>query len=1007
MTNRNLQNILKLGISLSVLFTAYAHATEVTNWAELNSAASGDITVVADIQAEESPTTISLTSTSPQVIDGGGYSLTGASGYRIQKTSGTDLTIKNFGSIVNGSEGDYTYSYTDAEGNTVYKKITGSVNGFNQALFSSNTLTDLSISDTVFKNNTNRVVDILLNTVSDTASLSNVVFYGNQASITDQAVLTFGRGTFTIDNLIFDSNKATSGALGIDFYAGTYSTLNNSIIQNNKGNWYGAIQLSGGVVEINNSQFINNTTNYDGGAITVTATMNNINNSLFKGNKSFYSNGGAIWYSQFASSPVFTNTIFEDNEASDYGGALFMCGTGASTGTFWLESSSFSNNSTGILGGALYTESLDALHITNSEFTGNQAAYGGGIYVAEEPTTIADTNFTDNQAEEGAALYVENADVAVIADKRDVVFSGNTASNDSDDYNGGADIYFQANNADTTLSLNAAEGKKIVFNGSIASYYGDNDIPTIEINKSGVSYSTNDGETETVVAAGTAGEIQFKGQVGDEDNLFNVSVYDGTLTVASKMCVNDLDVQGGAMDIGNNATSVKTANFASGSTLALTVNSTEDYGSLTAEQITVASGATLKATLAQGIVEEGESATLQLLSAENEDFNNFQDSFDNNMYHFEKADQNGKYTITGTNSGSDVVGGEGGPAWVAEAAKAYVDGGQFAAGSVAADVANKLAYLAQNDAAAFVAQVKALAPMETAIVQGQAIEDVNRLFSAVDGYLRGERDPFGVSAGDEFSGAALWIKPYIGKSKLGNEKGVAGFDTSSRGFIAGVEKKIRDVWKLGIGLQYDETDIDAFSRDIDSKTKLGFIYGEYKPSSWFINSALSYARSTYDEKKYTLGSKYTAEYAIKTFSASAMTGYQFKYLVPEIGMRYYNIKQDSYKDSAQQRISGPNKNIVKAIAGVHFVTNYGMFYPDIHAGVTYDVINSKENTLVNLSNNTSYTVEGRKLPRLGYEFDIGVNAHITDNMIIGAIYTGSYRNHYQEHTGSLKFKYGF
>ena len=36
---------------------------------------------------------------------------------------------------------------------------------------------------------------------------------------------------------------------------------------------------------------------------------------------------------------------------------------------------------------------------------------------------------------------------------------------------------------------------------------------------------------------------------------------------------------------------------------------------------------------------DAKNDAVQLLSAENEDFNNFADEFDNNMYHFEKADK--------------------------------------------------------------------------------------------------------------------------------------------------------------------------------------------------------------------------------------------------------------------------------------------------------------------------------------------------------------------------------
>ena len=118
-------------------------------------------------------------------------------------------------------------------------------------------------------------------------------------------------------------------------------------------------------------------------------------------------------------------------------------------------------------------------------------------------------------------------------------------------------------------------------------------------------------------------------------------------------------------------------------------------------------------------------------------------------------------------------------------------------------------------------------------------------------------------------------------------------------------------------MQYDATDIDASRRDIDILTTLGFIYGEYKPSNWFVNTTLSYGQSDYDETT------------------------------------------------------------------------------------------PQDNTLVNLINGSNYVVKGKRLSRMEYELNIGLNAHLTDNVTLGASYMGAYRNKYQEHTGIIRLKYDF
>ena len=92
---------------------------------------------------------------------------------------------------------------------------------------------------------------------------------------------------------------------------------------------------------------------------------------------------------------------------------------------------------------------------------------------------------------------------------------------------------------------------------------------------------------------------------------------------------------------------------------------------------------------------------------------------------------------------------------------------------------------------------------------------------------------------------------------------------------------------------------------------------------------------------------------------------------------------------------------------LHLTKDFGIFQPDVHFGLTYDIVTADHDTAVNLTNGTRYVVQGKELPRFGYEFDIGVNARLTDNIVVGATYMGAYRKKYQERTGMLRLKYGF
>ena len=1344
---------LEFTTALSVFFSfSYVYATEVSSWSELGVAlgADSDVEMTGDISTADD-TTKQISILSNVTIDGQGHALIGSDdshSLSITKRKNADpptsVTMKNLGSHSDGTATDSTFSFKNLNDETVYKKITTSVNSFPDYFLTVWQPITLNVENSVFENNGAS----LLRLVKDqTLNIKNSIFYANNRTKDTAPIIGNTAANINIENSIFYGNS-TKGDGGVLKNSASLTIKDSIFVNNTSGDDGGAISLTGSststiegsrfegntavdgdggaialesntheLTYIKNSKFINNKsgTYYDGGAIsTMGGYVKELDGVLFEGNNA-HIRGGGFWGAMASKhkekDPVLLkDVVFKNNEAGSAGG---MFTEGERDHYTYIVNTQFVDNLvkatnhymwySNPYGGGLMSAGGVPMVLNNVEFTNNNAlpdgsnnySAGGAIYFAGDGENyhikLVDSTFTKNSALEGGALFVDNADANIIANSKDVTFSENTDSGSTETYNAGSDIYFQANEYGT-LSMNAAEGKKVVFDGTVAAYTGTEDAAIMNINNSGITYSTYDGTTETPVAAGTSGEIQFNNWVGDkEGNIFNINLYGGKLSIGQNatnnanvdnpdgyindnnfyvkgdstlntingvigefapntfqidakmsyefdidlvnkkadmlkgaannasvelsvlniisdsdesnlkivysdknvngalkdgysittssatyditaenhdsgsylmfakdptamtglpgailngsdvysntsgtdevvekwgendlsadlvvngnnhgfttennldginvdsdrtltmnnvtdmsgfnyavknegkvalhntvisddiinngtLSINDgssvgaisgtgtmnvnsdlalngnisgntvnvnnaklsnldklgsdttLNAVGGTIDLNNKQATVKSASFDENSTLALTVNSLSDHGSLTADTISVANGAQLKATLGQGILGNEKTATVQLLSAQNTDFNNFTDSFDNKMYHFEKADKNGAYTITQTNSAEDVVRKNGGQRWVGKAAKAYVDGPKFKEGTVGADVANKLAALAQNDAKGLISNMKALAPTESAIVQGQAIEDVNRLFKTVDGYLRGQREPMGMSAGDVLEGVSIWAKPYVGKSKLSRRGQIAGLTSDSKGLILGVEKKLNPEIKLGTGIQYDTTDIDMFRRDVDADTFVGYMYGEYKPNRWFANSILSYGYSDYDEYKRAFGKRYTAHYDVKVTSLASMTGYQFKYVTPEAGFRYYNIRRDSYTDSADQHVKGVNTNILRMVAGAHFVHEYGIFYPDVHVGVTYDVVSAKDDTIVRLGNNTTYRVEGKRLPRLGYELNVGVNAHVMEDLIIGLHYEGSYRKDYQEHTGMMTMKYDF
>ena len=340
--------------------------------------------------------------------------------------------------------------------------------------------------------------------------------------------------------------------------------------------------------------------------------------------------------------------------------------------------------------------------------------------------------------------------------------------------------------------------------------------------------------------------------------------------------------------------------------------------------------------------------------------------------------------------------------------------------AAAQDVAAKLNDLSQNDKKGYVAALTAVAPEVAPMVQKTQSETANQVFGAVSTRLTGgsvSTGGEGMSSGDNiFERAAMWVQGLFNHSKLDDTSKAYGFDADSSGVAMGAEKYVTEDTKVGLGYAYTNTDIDGFMRSTDVDTHTGFVYGEYKPSNWYVNGIMSYGWSDYSENKNVSGIGVKADYDAETFGLQAMTGYDMQVkgfgLTPEVGLRYVHISQDGYTDSADQKVSSSDSDILTGVIGAKVSKTWtlenGMnIKPEARIAATYDLMNDDVNSVVTLANGSAYMVEGDALDRFGMEFGAGVTAEVNDNVEFAFGYEGKFREDYQDHTGLVNLKYKF
>jgi predicted outer membrane repeat protein len=314
----------------------------------------------------------------------------------------------------------------------------------------------------------------ILNT--GTLSLNNVTIQNSQSGSANCGGAIRTDGVAYISNSRFDKNSGVEGGGAICTSASNNPTLQiiNSTFEGNKATGTTLDSGNGGAILVKatakltvvDSGFTSNSAHF-GGAIYVgpggTATLRteNTDSKTFFLINSATDTGGAL-YSQGSLSlynvEVNGNSVPQNTVAVGYGGGIASLGTltlydsllSVNQGRFGgglfvggnggnaradIQGTRFSQNSSGSLGGGLYTNAETAVvTVTNSIFHRNTAPSGGGVGRFNTRLIISDSSFTDNQAvQQGGGLRSGAGPTTdpTLVSLTSVTFSGNTFSSNN------------------------------------------------------------------------------------------------------------------------------------------------------------------------------------------------------------------------------------------------------------------------------------------------------------------------------------------------------------------------------------------------------------------------------------------------------------------------------------------------------------------------------------------------------------------------------------------------
>ena len=783
-------------------------------------------------------------------------------------------------------------------------------------------------------------------------------FAGNSAIKNGGAI--YNESTLSVNNTTFGgatSDLGNSAVMGGAIYNDGNTTISNATFLNNKtktGGYGGAIFNGKGLLTINNSTFKDNIADWDGGAIS----------------------GNSTYIKPSAKPADFTAEVVNESTTRAY----WQSKTGFDAREkIVINNSTFDHNKATVYSGGAVSVYSDAT-ITNSHFKNNSANGnipvdptdgGGAIYAGGwARLDITGGDFINNTSNYGGAISTTRAgkENGVYMHIKGAEFEKNTAT-----VNGGA----ISNNFDDTVLTD------LTFRNNTATEKGGAIYNTAIVELKGANTFTGN------KAAGVANDIHNLGTLNIASGTTTIDggiTGDGTLTIA----------QGATLNIGKATISQGTINL--GGTLIADLVADADHIFNVATEFKDEGG-----KLSLAIEKEG---TYNLFS--DKQFAKAQEQVTSSIYDLDWEAVDGSVVATKKSVGK-IVEETGLSTGSATTVSVIADAAAIEeAPKQMKELSVKLQEkLAAGDTAAVEHATKAVHPETESVAQSVSTSVQNTVVNLAS--ARMAAPSVGRNGGDvNFTSGGVWAQGLFNKSKQAD-----AFNGYTRGIAVGLDGTINKHWTVGAGYSFAHSDITGTARDTEIDSNTVFLYGQYKPSAWYVNAIANYTMSDYSEKGTVLDNiPVFGDYDVNSFGGALATGYDFSNgITPELGLRYMHVNANDYANSYGIKTHTDDADFLTGVVGAKYAfnvaaTKHTTFMPQLNAGLKYDLLSDKQVATVTMPGLNAYTLDGSRLNRVGGEFGIGLGMQY-DNLEVSVNYDIDVRKDYTSQTGMLKFRCNF
>ena len=884
--------------------------------------------------------------------------------------------------------------------------------------------------------------------------------------LTNHGTLAFLGGTLNenISNFYDDGNVINIGNLSSNAGYINHNLTNNGTLTLTGGALSNGVSGSGNIVingDVTSGVAIaQNTTINNGKSLSI--HVNNLNSNLLTNNGTLYFTGtggtlttnigglGTVVNNGELSADIqyITNNFSNNGTLNLLGGEIngAISGTGNITIAGDVTSNVALNQNTTINSGKSLTTSAN--NIVNSNITNNGTlrlsggelnyAVNGNGNIINTGNLITDADFVNSHFANNGTLTLSSGTLAYnVTGNGNMVINGSVNASaqitQETSINNGKSLEIAAGNMRNTLTNN---GTVLLSGGELN--YTVNGNGTANIIGNVVNNATNSNAIEIGNGARFTTSSDLLTNNSDIINNGELNIIAGTLhndviggktVIASNAVLESSNIgnveMNGIWNVGSNT--VHTGNTTINGTVNLNITDfakgSSEYtgGKIIANNVTLGDDAKLRLVVSadDNLVREGDSSGDLFVIQNSGSWTGNWDSLleENARYSITYNQSTHGIRIVKTNDIIDIATENQGTISDVAVANAWINETHSDNSQIQA-IIDRLNYTSQYDVPAYMELLNDLTPINSHVVSGTS----RAINSALNNIISERIALLGRNGGDSFDGVGVWGQSLFNHS---SQSGSSEFTGDTLGFGLGIDKRFSSKSLVGIGYALNNTSATSGTHDISATGHTFFVYTEFrpeqtyveegdigddvfanikhKPSPLYMTGLLSYGITNYTEDT---KNNIKSEYTTSTIGVNGSIGYNVTEAFDMyMGARYLKISQNDYTDTAGQKVSVKDDDIITGYFGGKYTGKGSIFVPNAHLGLSYDIKSNDKLAVVN-TEHSSYQISGDSINPFGVQTGFGFTSSIS-NWKLSLNYDLDWHPEFISHTGRIKAKYTF